>query len=199
MTGKISEMSPAGPLDGTELLEVVQSDGNGGLGNKKLELGRLFTLAKSAYDIAVQNGFVGTEQEWLDSLTGKSVYQLAVEAGFTGTETEYLQSLVGAEGKSAYDLAVENGYTGTVTEWTAHLNDAISLPIGEAGQIVMSDGSGYYWVTLDKYAVGLSNVDNTSDLDKPISIATQLALDAKLNIADLETEVNKLTFDLGTY
>lgn len=24
----------------------------------------------SAYDIAVQNGFVGTEQEWLDSLSG---------------------------------------------------------------------------------------------------------------------------------
>lgn len=34
-------------------------------------------------------------------------------------------------------------------------------------------------VTLDKSDVGLSNVDNTSDLDKPISTATQTALNAK--------------------
>ena len=34
-------------------------------------------------------------------------------------------------------------------------------------------------VTLDKTDVGLSNVDNTSDVNKPISTATQTALDAK--------------------
>ena len=33
--------------------------------------------------------------------------------------------------------------------------------------------------TLDKTAVGLSNVDNTSDADKPVSTATQTALNAK--------------------
>ena len=27
---------------------------------------------KSAYDIAVENGFIGTEEEWLNSLTGSS-------------------------------------------------------------------------------------------------------------------------------
>jgi parallel beta-helix repeat protein len=37
--------------------------------------------------------------------------------------------------------------------------------------------------TLDKTAVGLANVDNTSDLNKPISTATQTGLDAKANIA----------------
>ena len=36
--------------------------------------------------------------------------------------------------------------------------------------------------TLDKTAVGLANVDNTSDLNKPISTATQTGLDAKANI-----------------
>lgn len=35
--------------------------------------------------------------------------------------------------------------------------------------------------TLNKTAVGLSNVDNTSDLNKPISTATQTALDTKQN------------------
>lgn len=36
-------------------------------------------------------------------------------------------------------------------------------------------------VSLDKAKVGLSNVDNTSDLNKPISTATQTALDLKQN------------------
>jgi len=35
--------------------------------------------------------------------------------------------------------------------------------------------------TLDKAAVGLGNVDNTSDLDKPISTAVQTALNGKFN------------------
>jgi hypothetical protein len=35
--------------------------------------------------------------------------------------------------------------------------------------------------TLDKTAVGLSNVDNTSDANKPVSTATQTAVDAKFN------------------
>lgn len=38
-------------------------------------------------------------------------------------------------------------------------------------------------VTLDKADVGLGNVDNTSDLNKPISTATQSALDEKLDLS----------------
>lgn len=38
------------------------------------------------------------------------------------------------------------------------------------------------WQTLNKSAVGLSNVDNTSDANKPISTATQSALNAKENL-----------------
>jgi hypothetical protein len=37
------------------------------------------------------------------------------------------------------------------------------------------------WQTLDKASVGLGNVDNTSDLNKPISNLTQTALNAKEN------------------
>lgn len=39
------------------------------------------------------------------------------------------------------------------------------------------------WQTLDKSAVGLSNVDNTSDANKPISTATQTALNLKAPLA----------------
>ena len=91
------------------------------------------TNGKSAYDLAVENGYRGTVEEWLASLvgeagaTGKSAYELAVENGYEGSEEQWLNSLVGstgetgAEGKSAYDLAVENGYEGTLTEWLATL------------------------------------------------------------------------------
>lgn len=40
------------------------------------------------------------------------------------------------------------------------------------------------WQTLDKSAVGLSNVDNTSDANKPISSATQTALNAKYDASN---------------
>jgi hypothetical protein len=39
------------------------------------------------------------------------------------------------------------------------------------------------WQTLDKAAVGLGNVDNTSDASKPVSTAQQAALDLKANLA----------------
>ena len=38
-------------------------------------------------------------------------------------------------------------------------------------------------VVIDKSDVGLGNVDNTSDADKPVSTATQTALDGKLNLS----------------
>jgi hypothetical protein len=37
---------------------------------------------------------------------------------------------------------------------------------------------------ISKTMVGLSNVDNTSDANKPVSTATQTALNLKLNISD---------------
>ena len=70
----------------------------------------------SAYEIAVKNGFVGSEQEWLDSLKSKSAYELAVENGFVGTEEEWLASLT-VEGDSAYEIAVKNGFEGSEQEW----------------------------------------------------------------------------------
>ena len=46
-----------------------------------------------------------------------------------------------------------------------------------------------------KAQVGLGNVDNTSDLDKPISTATQTALDDKANSADLATVATSGDYD----
>jgi hypothetical protein len=43
---------------------------------------------------------------------------------------------------------------------------------------------------ITKAMVGLGNVDNTSDIDKPVSTATQTALDVKANTADVNTALN---------
>ena len=100
------------------------------------------TNGKSAYELAVENGYQGTLEEWLASLVGetgangadgKSAYELAVENGYEGTLDDWLESLVGAtgatgatgeagaDGKSAYELAVENGFEGSLEEWLTSL------------------------------------------------------------------------------
>lgn len=48
---------------------------------------------------------------------------------------------------------------------------------GSSAQYFRGDKS---WQTLDKAAVGLANVDNTSDANKPVSTAMQTALNAKV-------------------
>jgi hypothetical protein len=52
------------------------------------------------------------------------------------------------------------------------------------------------WQTLDKSALGLGNVDNTSDANNPVSTAQQAALDTKENTANKTAgtlETNKLS------
>ncbi|MDR2091554.1 MAG: S1C family serine protease [Clostridiales bacterium] len=67
-----------------------------------------FQTGKSAYEIAVENGFVGTESDWLESLTrGKSAYEIAVENGFAGSESDWLASLKGSAGKDGADAPDE--------------------------------------------------------------------------------------------
>lgn len=53
-------------------------------------------------------------------------------------------------------------------------------------------------VTLNKNDIGLGSVDNTSDLNKPISTATQTALNLKANLAGGNTFTGNNSFHLGT-
>jgi hypothetical protein len=52
-----------------------------------------------------------------------------------------------------------------------------TITAGTTSQYWRGDKS---WQTLDKAAVGLGNVDNTSDVNKPVSTAQQTAIDAKV-------------------
>ena len=105
---KISSMPSASQLTGSELIEVVQ----GGV-NKKVSISSIAATGKSAYQLAVDGGFPGTQSQWLSSLrgatgpagldgatgaTGASAYQIAVSLGFVGTHQQWLTSLRGATG-----------------------------------------------------------------------------------------------------
>lgn len=76
-----------------------------------------------------------------------------------------------------------------------------SLPIGgTAGQLLKKNSSApndVVWTTLTKSDIGLSNVNNTSDLDKPVSIATQSALNLKANNTALALKADKTYVDAG--
>ena len=66
---------------------------------------------------------------------------------------------------------------------------------GTANQALTKiDATNYntQWSTIDKTFVGLGNVDNTSDLNKPISTATQTALNAKVD--NTQSIINALIF-----
>lgn len=69
-----------------------------------------------------------------------------------------------------------------------------TIAVGTTAQYYRGDKT---FQTLDKSAVGLGNVDNTSDLNKPISTATQAALDIKADISTL-TDYSWVR-DAGTY
>lgn len=81
---------------------------------------------------------------------------------------------------------------GAVTNLTTDLaSKEPSVAAGTTNQYYRGDKS---FQTLDKTAVGLANVDNTSDANKPVSTATQTALNAKLsNITGLVTAGSNVT------
>lgn len=96
---------------------------------------------KSAYEIAVEHGFVGTEAEWLESLKGvdgkdgvngkngcdgrNGVDGLPGKDGKNGTDgLPGRDGIDGTDGKSAYIIAVEHGFSGTENEWLQSLKGA---------------------------------------------------------------------------
>lgn len=96
---------------------------------------------KSAFEIAVEHGFVGTETEWLESLKGvdgkdgvngkdgcdgrNGVDGLTGKDGKDGADgLPGRDGINGTDGKSAYIIAVEHGFSGTENEWLQSLKGA---------------------------------------------------------------------------
>ena len=98
---------------------------------------------ESAYEIAVRNGFEGTEQEWLESLKcdhpadGKSAYEIALDNGFVGTEEEWLASLKGMDGEDGQDLDINQMYQAAVADgfvggMSAFLKEYFDVEVGQS-------------------------------------------------------------------
>jgi len=105
----------------------------------------------------------------------------------------------GAYGKSAYQSAIDGGFIGTELEFNDFLSDVgnkvdkvdgYSLTKNDLTDILKASYDSHLINTsnphnVTKSQIGLGNVDNTSDTNKPISTATQTALNLK------EDEINK--------
>jgi hypothetical protein len=90
------------------------------------------------------------------------------------------------------EVSIQNGYE------LDELHDVLITDIAN-DQVIQWESASSLWKnkTLSKSSVGLSNVDNTSDLNKPISTLTQTALDAKVdeNAAITGAIKTKITYD----
>lgn len=97
-----------------------------------------------------------------------------VDTQITNNATPDATTLVKGKVKLAGDLSG----TADLPTVPGLANKEPTITAGTTSQYFRGDKT---FQTLDKSAVGLSNVDNTSDANKPISTATQTALNAKLD------------------
>lgn len=77
---------------------------------------------------------------------GLSAYQLALDNGFVGTVEEWLLTL---EGKSAYQVALDNGFVGTEQQWLDSLKAIIPVSHENAGMIYTNDGESTLWDSIE--------------------------------------------------
>ena len=114
---------------------------------------------KSAFEIAVENGFVGTEAEWLESLKGKDGTD--GQPGKNGADgTNGQDGKDGIDGKSAYEIAIANGFFGTESEWLESLKGSDGKD-GTDGQPGKDGVDGKDGVTPD-----MSDYPNKADFEE---------------------------------
>ena len=96
------------------VITIVDADGETSTTLHNGANGEKGTDGKSAYQIAVEQGYQGSESDWLSSLKGDKG-----EKGNTGAKGNPGQD--GADGKSAYAIAVEHGYEDSEEKWLLSL------------------------------------------------------------------------------
>ena len=79
--------------------------------------------------------------------------------------------------------------------WSSNAETYMPFTLGQNGQVLRHNGFGWSAHTPTKSDVGLSNVDNTSDAAKPISTATQTALDGKITAPSSPTAGQFLVYN----
>jgi len=130
----------------------------------------------SAYQTAVLNGYVGTEGEWLASLKGDKGDDAVTDAELSNTSANAVRnSTVTAKINSMDEVAAAKVDKETGMGLSA--NDFSDAEKAKLDDHVADVGNPH---TVTKSQVGLGNVDDTCDVDKPISLAMQAALDSEV-------------------
>ena len=138
------------------------------------------STTKNAYEIAVDNGFSGSLDDWLKSLLAnssyKSVYDLAVDNGlFTGTLEEFIASLKGNAGSTGVQDASATSLTSTVSIYAKNTETASSFFGGTTTRDVTSAGSGIiYQVQDDGTAYIVTNYHVLYDANASTPISTNI-------------------------
>lgn len=139
-----------------------------------------------------------------DKLTGtanqnKMIFDRLIREAVKGLYNGLIDALAGAEGAAEIGLDVEGldaeTVAGGMAELAAELSTKAEAADVTAALALKADASALDTHTEDtgnphsvsKDQVGLGNVDNTSDTDKPISTATQAALDGKQETLTFDT------------
>lgn len=167
-TKRISELPAAESVGSTDLFVMEQN------GAAKKVAASLFVGSGVVFMTYDESTFEDIETAYND---GKMVYV---------QDENYAYPLTFYDG----DNAEFSGYTteghviitcSNTDEWdkqTVSYMNAVTL--AQSGQVLWYNGLNWSAHTPTKSDVGLANVDNTSDLAKPISTATQTALDGKI-------------------
>jgi hypothetical protein len=147
---------------------------------------------RSAYEIALLNGFVGTETQWLLSLVGATGPAGAIGAqglqgptgndgaigaqgpiGLTGAEgPQGIQGVAGVngvngtDGRSAYEIAVLIGFVGTETQWLLSLVGATG-PAGATGAQGIQGPTGNDGSTGPQGPIGLTGATGPQGIQGP--------------------------------
>jgi len=80
---------------------------------------------------------------------GESAYLLALDNGFVGSVDDFLASL---KGKDAYLTALDNGFVGTYDDWVASWS-LPSPSQSDQYKILQTDGINKFWVDLENLEV----------------------------------------------
>ena len=150
----------------------------------------------------------GTAYQWIDAVTGiPSDTSAAINNRILVNLQRLLDSLVShitkIDGKQpvgtyATGSGSANGVnTGDNAINTTYSNDYRAANFIAGTNYLSPTGNGSGLTGLTKTQVGLSNVDNTSDADKPVSTATQTALNGKQATITTGTTAQYLRGDLS--
>lgn len=126
-------------------------------------------------------------QTALNTKASTSVVTTTTSGLMSATDKTKLNGISTGATANATDSALRDRSTHTGTQsisTIANLQNTLDVkePILNSGTTIQYYRGDKSWQTLDKTAVGLPNVDNTSDINKPISTAVQTALTSANNL-----------------